>query len=217
MTSGLERCRLKGLAFFSRPRMNGSVDPPLLSQDEFFRHLNLQSVHLFSEKGGGGGNGGKYMYRRALKERLRANTKTNYNQNRPYKTYKSKGRSLIHSPQVSPCKGLSDSQRRKIFGRPRVRVELKFEENENDSEEVKACIRKYNGLIKPLLGNCHVLRHPGIKRELEARTEAKQVNLSLLFVCICSSICCSKSLAGSTTYLCSAPCRISIYKILRIL
>jgi len=154
--------------------MNGSVDPPLLSQDEFFRHLNLQSVHLFSEKGGGGGNGGKYMYRRALKERLRANTKTNYNQNRPYKTYKSKGRSLIHSPQVSPCKGLSDSQRRKIFGRPRVRVELKFEENENDSEEVKACIRKYNGLIKPLLGNCHVLRHPGIKRELEARTEAKQ-------------------------------------------
>ena len=115
--------------------MNGSVDPPLLSQDEFFRHLNLQSVHLFSEKGGGGGNGGKYMYRRALKERLRANTKTNYNQNRPYKTYKSKGRSLIHSPQVSPCKGLSDSQRRKIFGRPRVRVELKFEENENDSEE----------------------------------------------------------------------------------
>ena len=188
--------------------MNGSVDPPLLSQDEFFRHLNLQSVHLFSEKGGGGGNGGKYMYRRALKERLRANTKTNYSQNRPYKTYKSKGRSLVHSPQVSPCKGLSDSQRRKIFGRPRVRVELKFEENENDSEEVKACIRKYNGLIKPLLGNCHVLRHPGIKRELEARTEAKQVNLTLLFVCICS-VCC-KSLAG-TTYLCIAPCRISIY------
>jgi hypothetical protein len=44
--------------------MDGSVDGlPLLSQDEFFRHLNLQSVHASSAK---------YHYRQALKERLRA-------------------------------------------------------------------------------------------------------------------------------------------------
>ena len=44
--------------------MDGSADGlPLLSQDEFFRHLNLQSVHACSAK---------YHYRQALKERLRA-------------------------------------------------------------------------------------------------------------------------------------------------
>ena len=44
--------------------MDGSADGlPLLSQDEFFRHLNLQSVHASSAK---------YHYRQALKERLRA-------------------------------------------------------------------------------------------------------------------------------------------------
>ena len=44
--------------------MDGSADGlPLLSQDDFFRHLNLQSVHASSAK---------YHYRQALKERLRA-------------------------------------------------------------------------------------------------------------------------------------------------
>ena len=44
--------------------MDSSADGlPLLSQDEFFRHLNLQSVHASSAK---------YHYRQALKERLRA-------------------------------------------------------------------------------------------------------------------------------------------------
>lgn len=44
--------------------MESSADGlPLLSQDEFFRHLNLQSVYASSAK---------YHYRQALKERLRA-------------------------------------------------------------------------------------------------------------------------------------------------
>ena len=48
--------------------MDGSADGlPLLSQDEFFRHLNLQSVHASSAK---------YHYRQALKERLRASKVT---------------------------------------------------------------------------------------------------------------------------------------------
>ena len=48
--------------------MDGYADGlPLLSQDEFFRHLNLQSVHASSAK---------YHYRQALKERLRASKVT---------------------------------------------------------------------------------------------------------------------------------------------
>ena len=41
------------------------MEVPLLSQDEFFRHLNLRSVHATSAK---------YHYRQALKERLRASS-----------------------------------------------------------------------------------------------------------------------------------------------
>lgn len=43
-----------------------SLEVPLLTQDEFFRHLELRSVHTISVK---------FHYRQALKERLRASTK----------------------------------------------------------------------------------------------------------------------------------------------
>ncbi len=39
---------------------------PLLTQDEFFRHLELQSVHSIKVR---------FTYRQALKERLRATTR----------------------------------------------------------------------------------------------------------------------------------------------
>eukprot|EP00094_Tigriopus_californicus_P011334 TCALIF_10940-PA protein Name:"Protein of unknown function" AED:0.07 eAED:0.07 QI:0/0.5/0.33/1/0/0/3/425/410 len=43
-----------------------SMEVPMLTQDEFFRHLELRSVHTISVK---------FHYRQALKERLRASTK----------------------------------------------------------------------------------------------------------------------------------------------
>lgn len=52
---------------FRLSKMSDDAAPPpvpMLSQDEFFRHLELQSVHSV-----------KFTYRQVLKERLRATTK----------------------------------------------------------------------------------------------------------------------------------------------
>lgn len=134
-------------------------DPPLLSQDEFFRHLNLQSVHFDS---GQGGTGGRYMYRQALKERLRASSyaKTNYYKTKANTKTASAAAAATktYSPQVSPCKWMTDSQRKKMFGRPKVRTEL-FKDDDKETKK---------SLVGPLMDNCHVLRHPGIKKELES-------------------------------------------------
>ena len=128
-----------------RTRMS---DPPLLSQDEFFRSLDLQSV-LASQ------SGGKAFYRQALKERLRATSKANY-----YENHKKTDRK--QSPQVSPCKWLTESDRKRMFGRPRVRVELnldspsKLASNEDNSKEEN--VTDQPSLLRPLIDNCHVLR-----------------------------------------------------------
>ena len=118
-------------------------DPPLLSQDEFFRHLNLQSVHFDS---GQGGTGGRYMYRQALKERLRASSyaKTNYYKTKANtKPASAAAATKTYSPQVSPCKWMTDSQRKKMFGRPKVRTELfKDDDKVNSPTPFLTCHQK---------------------------------------------------------------------------
>jgi len=133
-------------------------DPPLLSQDEFFRHLNLQSVHQ---------KRGKYHYRQALKERLRASSLA---KSPPSATKKPPLADNRKSPQVSPCKFLSEAQRRKLFGRPKIR-------QEKVAAPGAAVVAKTNSakpvsILRPLIQDCHVLGHPGIKREFEEREAA---------------------------------------------
>ena len=133
------------------------MEVPLLSQDDFFRHLNLRSVHATSAK---------YHYRQALKERLRASSQTQSLSPPP----SSKAVPLeTKSPILSPVKWLTPKTRKKLFGRPKIRSEgrriLDFDNNlikTSGSEE---------GLLKSLLSNCHVLRHPGVRQEVEAKIQ----------------------------------------------
>merc|ERR1712029_755327 len=72
------------------------MEVPLLSQDDFFRHLNLRSVHATSVK---------YHYRQALKERLRASSQVksltvNKSSSQQENNHPTK------SPTVSPVKWL---------------------------------------------------------------------------------------------------------------
>ena len=129
----------------------------MLSQDDFFRHLNLRSVHATSAK---------YHYRQALKERLRASSQTQSLSPPP----SSKAVPLeTKSPILSPVKWLTPKTRKKLFGRPKIRSEgrriLDF-----DNNLIKTS-GSAEGLLKSLLSNCHVLRHPGVRQEVEAKIQ----------------------------------------------
>ena len=133
------------------------MEVPLLSQDDFFRHLNLRSVHATSAK---------YHYRQALKERLRASSQSASLSPPPSK----KAKLETKSPILSPVKWLTPKTRKKLFGRPKIRSEgrriLDFDNNLIPSGKVEE-----SGLLKSLLSNCHVLRHPGVRQEVEAKIQ----------------------------------------------
>jgi len=100
----------------------------LLSQDEFFRHLNLRSVHATSAK---------YHYRQALKERLRASSQsqslTPPGSGNKKNIVKKEIIPQTKSPVLTPVKWLTPRKRRKMFGRPKIRSEkrkiLDFDNN----------------------------------------------------------------------------------------
>ena len=128
------------------------MEVPLLSQDEFFRHLNLRSVHASSAK---------YHYRQALKERLRASSQTQ--SLTPPKAPKIEPIET-KSPILSPVKWLTPKTRKKLFGRPKIRSEKRILDFDNN-------LIKSKGLLKSLLTNCHVLRHPGVRKEVESKIQ----------------------------------------------
>ncbi len=156
------------------------MEVPLLTQDEFFRRLNLRSVHATE---------GKYHYRQALKERLRASSisasylsKTNAaapSKKRPPPT------TPIKSPAVTPVKWLTPKTCRKYFGRPKVRSEqrkvLDFDNNWKDNNEkivsktntiaTTTSISVNKNIVDSLLTNCHALRHPGIRSEFQEKLD----------------------------------------------
>ena len=148
------------------------MEVPLLSQDEFFRHLNLRSVHATSAK---------YHYRQALKERLRASSQvksltvnkssSQQENNQPTK-----------SPTVSPVKWLTPKTRKKMFGRPKIRTEKRILDFDNNIKVVKG--NDNQKLLQSLLSNCHVLRHPGIRAEVQSnvycgRTKGSQSSFNV--------------------------------------
>ena len=130
------------------------MEVPLLSQDEFFRHLNLRSVHATSAK---------YHYRQALKERLRASSQTQ--SLTPPKVAKIEAFET-KSPILSPVKWLTPKTRKKLFGRPKIRSERRILDFDNN-----LIASGSEGLLKSLLSNCHVLRHPGVRKEVEAKIQ----------------------------------------------
>ena len=138
-----------------------SMEVPLMSQDEFFRHLNLRSVHATSAK---------YHYRQALKERLRASSQ---------RLSLTPPKPPTKSPQVSPVKWLTPRTRKKMFGRPKIRAEktrrlIDFDNNLQVIKEEQSNRHNNNQkLLASLITNCHVLRHPGIKKEVEAKISLK--------------------------------------------
>jgi len=139
------------------------MEVPLLSQDEFFRHLNLRSVHATSAK---------YHYRQALKERLRASSQTKSLTPPANKNVVKKEVIETKSPIVSPVKWLTPRKRQKIFGRPKIRKEHK-KILDFDNNKLKVIRKESNNnsnqrLLESLLSNCHVLRHPGIRKEIES-------------------------------------------------
>ena len=153
------------------------MEVPLLSQDEFFRHLNLQSVHAAA----------KFHYRHALKERLRASSIA-LRKERAEKLSPEKLTSVVES--ASPCHLLSPSSSNRLFGRPVIRKEIRalnFDDFQisTNSDSVSTVQNEksdfLNGIkllrkpsiLKPLIADSRVFRHPGIKRELEER---KRIN-----------------------------------------
>jgi len=139
------------------------MEVPILSQDVFFRHLNLVSVHA---------NSAKYQYRQTLKERLRARTQTK--SLTPPSTKNESKKEVIEtkSPIVSPVKWLTPRKRRKMFGRPKIRAEhrkiIDFDNNKLKVIKEESNNNSNQRLLESLLSNCHVLRHPGIRKEVEA-------------------------------------------------
>jgi len=141
------------------------MEVPLLSQDEFFRHLNLRSVHATSAK---------YHYRQALKERLRASSQSQ--SLTPPRNQKNNVKKEIipqtKSPVLSPVKWLTPTKRRKMFGRPKIRSEkrkiLDFDNNKLKVIKEESNNNSNQRLLESLLSNCHVLRHPGIRKEVES-------------------------------------------------
>lgn len=144
------------------------MEVPLLSQDEFFRHLNLRSVHATSAK---------YHYRQALKERLRASSQLQ-SQSLPKIIKKQEKDDNIpdtKSPLLSPVKWLSPKTCKKLFGRPKIRTERRVLDFDNNLKVIKEedpgvnAIGPNQKLLQSLLSNCHVLRHPGIRDEVQAK------------------------------------------------
>merc|ERR1711993_134217 len=90
------------------------------SQDEFFRHLNLQSVHKTSAK---------YNYRQALKERLRASSQV---QSRIVPAIQTKKEVKTKSPKISPVKWLTPKTCKRLFGRPKIRAERRVLDFDNN-------------------------------------------------------------------------------------
>ena len=144
------------------------MEVPLLSQDEFFRHLNLRSVHATSAK---------YHYRQALKERLRASSQLQ-SQSLPKIIKKQEKDGNIpdtKSPLLSPVKWLSPKTCKKLFGRPKIRTERRVLDFDNNLKVIKEedpgvnSIGPNQKLLQSLLSNCHVLRHPGIRDEVQAK------------------------------------------------
>lgn len=127
------------------------MEVPLLSQDEFFRHLNLRSVHASSAK----------YYRQALKERLRASSQSQSlaPPKRPHKETALQTK----SPILSPVKWLTPRTRKKMFGRPKIRSEKRVLDFDNNLKVIGCCSTTNHKLLASLLTNCHVLRHPGTK------------------------------------------------------
>lgn len=163
------------------------MDVPLLSQDEFFRHLNLQPVHAAA----------KFHYRHALKERLRASSialrkERNERLANDLKTSPQQPTTIVET--ASPCKLLSPASSNRIFGRPIIRKKvraLNFDEVSSALPSVTSSISA-NGdvtattkfeflkgitpsrkpsILTPLFTDSRVFRHPGIKRELEETTK----------------------------------------------
>ena len=158
------------------------MDVPLLSQDEFFRHLNLQSVHAAA----------KFHYRHALKERLRASSIA-LRKERAERLANEKSASIIFET-ASPCKLMSPKSSNRLFGRPVIRKEVRvlgFDEYQPTSTTTVSLLSTngealtpnkfefFNGvspskkpsILTPLFVDSRVFRHPGIKRELEERTK----------------------------------------------
>lgn len=144
------------------------MEVPLLSQDEFFRHLNLRSVHATSAK---------YHYRQALKERLRASSQsqslTPPGSGNKKIIVKKEIIPQIKSPVLTPVKWLTPRKRKKMFGRPKIRSEkrkiLDFDNNKLNVIKEESNNNSNQRLLESLLSNCHVLRHPGIRKEVESK------------------------------------------------
>ncbi len=137
------------------------MEIPLLSQDEFFRHLNLRSVHATSAK---------YHYRQALKERLRASSKNQSLALTPKKEHAEVASIEIKSPVLSPVKWLTPKTQTRMFGRPKIRKEKRVLDFDNNLKVIKEENENHDRkLLESLLSNCHVLRHPGIRREVESK------------------------------------------------
>jgi hypothetical protein len=143
------------------------MEVPMLSQDEFFRHLNLQSVHAAA----------KFHYRHALKERLRASSIALRKDRTDKLSNNEKLTSVLET--ASPCRLLSPTSSNRLFGRPVIRREaraLNFDDYPitNDAKPKFfsgiSPIRKPS-ILTPLIADSRVFRHPGIKRELEERTK----------------------------------------------
>ena len=166
------------------------MDVPLLSQDEFFRHLNLQPVNAAA----------KFHYRHALKERLRASSiaiRKERNERLAANDIKASPHQQ-HSTTIvetaSPCKLLSPASSNRIFGRPIIRKKIRALNFDDISSAVPSVTSSMstNGevmptnkfeflkgitptrktsILTPLFADSRVFRHPGIKRELEERTK----------------------------------------------
>lgn len=148
------------------------MEVPLLSQDEFFRHLNLRSVHATSAK---------YHYRQALKERLRASSQsqslTPPGTGNKKNSVKKEIIPQTKSPILSPVKWLTPRKRTKMFGRPKIRSEkrkiLDFDNNKLNVIKEESNNNSNQRLLESLLSNCHVLRHPGIRKEVESNVNCR--------------------------------------------
>merc|ERR1712173_256870 len=77
------------------------------------------------------------------------------------------------SPILSPVKWLTPNKQRKMFGRPKIRSEkrkiLDFDNNKLNVIKEESNNNSNQRLLESLLSNCHVLRHPGIRKEVESK------------------------------------------------
>lgn len=175
-----------GVSSPSEPSSPAVDDVPLLSQDEFFRHLELQSVHSV-----------KFTYRQALKERLRATTKksslnlppsrTSPPPNKVRRTSTSGPSSRHGDPTASSSpKWLSPKSCRRLFSRPKIKRDkiehkrlLLVSASRCDSIVSSSSLATpdrfpnatstlaSSSILGPLINNCHLYRHPKVSEEIE--------------------------------------------------